>query len=79
MNTSVELSIKIVKACCILHNFVRTRDGYKFDHTLSIHGFETSNDTIDTQNRSGNSIRDMFANYFSTEEGKVEWQDRMIH
>lgn len=27
LNVSVELSEKIVKACCILHNFVRVRDG----------------------------------------------------
>lgn len=79
MNTSMELSIKIVKACCVLHNFIRVRDGYNFDHTLSINGFENSNDIADIQNRSGNSIRDMFANYFLTNEGKVEWQDRMIN
>lgn len=79
MNTSVELSIKIIKACCVLHNFVRMRDGYKFEHTLSIHGFENTDNTVEIQNRSGNSIRDMFANYFLTDEGKFEWQDKMIH
>ncbi|CAI6371886.1 unnamed protein product [Macrosiphum euphorbiae] len=67
------------RTCCVLHNFVRVRDGYQFAHTLSIQSFETSNDTIDTQNRSGNTIRDMFANYFLADEGKVECQDKMIH
>ncbi|CAI6358666.1 unnamed protein product [Macrosiphum euphorbiae] len=25
----------VVKACCILHNYIRRRDGYKFEDTLS--------------------------------------------
>lgn len=48
-------------------------------HQVYLHSFETSTDTIDTQNRSSNLIRDIFANYFLTDKGNVEWQDRMIH
>lgn len=36
MNVNVELAVCIVKACCILHNFIRVRDGFNFENTLSI-------------------------------------------
>ena len=39
LNVSVELSLKIAQACCVLHNFVRERDGYNFEDTLTIEGF----------------------------------------
>ncbi|KAF0702649.1 protein ALP1-like [Aphis craccivora] len=57
----------VVKACCILHNYVRRRDGYRFEDTFS-------NDIEVFQNRNSNrnlgvsqqriDIRDYFAEYF---------------
>ncbi|GBP48537.1 hypothetical protein EVAR_38509_1 [Eumeta japonica] len=29
-----------MKTCCVLHNYVRERDGYKFEDTLCIPGLE---------------------------------------
>jgi len=26
---------KITKACCVLHNFIRRRDGFNFENTLN--------------------------------------------
>lgn len=40
MRTSLISSIKIVKACCVLHNFIRVRDGYDVIDTMSIVGLE---------------------------------------
>lgn len=78
---NVNLAVCIVKACCILHNFIRLRDGYKFENTLSIDGLENVNE-INVQNndvtRCSNTIRDKFANYFISDAGKVEWQDKCI-
>lgn len=34
IDVDVEFAIDIVKSCCVLHNFVRKRDGYSFDDTL---------------------------------------------
>ena len=34
LNTSVLFSESIVKACCLLHNYVRSKDGINFDDTL---------------------------------------------
>lgn len=38
MNVKVEFATQIVKAYCILHNFVRVRDGYNFEDTLTVVG-----------------------------------------
>lgn len=80
MNVHVELAASIVKACCILLNFVRMRDGYRFEHTLYIEGLENVNNVTENHGitRSGNTVRDRFANYFISEAGKVDWQDKMI-
>lgn len=43
MNVNVELAVCIVKACCTLHNFIRVRDGYKFENTFSIGGLDLDN------------------------------------
>lgn len=36
LNLKLHLAQNIIKACCILHNFVRIRDGYRYDDTLSV-------------------------------------------
>lgn len=40
MDTSVEFSEEIVKACTVLHNYVRRRDGFQLTDTLFIPGLE---------------------------------------
>lgn len=51
----------VVKACCILHNYVRGRERYKFEDTLS-------NNLEDFQNRNlrarQQGIREYFSEYF---------------
>ena len=69
MNVDVKLAAAIVEACCILHNFVRDRDGYNFQHTLTVVGLEDLETTAQFT-RSCNFIRDSFANYF-VDIGKV--------
>lgn len=75
MNLSLEFSKDVVKACCILHNFVRDRDGIQFQDTLTINGLENLS-TIpgEEESLSGPTIRDQFSNYFSSNEGSVSWQ-----
>lgn len=81
MNVNVELAVCIIKACCILHNFIRVRDGFNFENTLSIEGLENMNEVnVENNNvtRCGNTIRDKFTNYFISDAGKIEWQDKCI-
>nr|CAI5842955.1 unnamed protein product [Callosobruchus analis] len=69
---------QIIKACCVLHNFVCSRDGYAFHHTLKTKGFRPINPAISVQNRVGYSVRDQFANYFVSPSGQVPWQESRI-
>lgn len=81
MNTSLENTITIIKACCILHNYIRERDGYKIEDTLTIAGFEPLTHGSDSQRhniRSGDMLREKFANYFISPEGAVSWQNNSI-
>nr|XP_023021258.1 protein ANTAGONIST OF LIKE HETEROCHROMATIN PROTEIN 1-like [Leptinotarsa decemlineata] len=79
LNVSQRLCKKIIKSCCVLHNYVCLRDGYKFQHTLSMKGVYNNNQNdAPLINRQGFSIRDEFANYFISPHGKVSWQDSKI-
>ena len=40
LNVSPDFAVYIVKACVVLHNFVRERDGYKFEDALTLTGLE---------------------------------------
>ncbi|XP_039747675.1 protein ALP1-like [Pararge aegeria] len=84
INVNVDFATNIVKACCVLHNFIRKRDGYKFDHTLSIVGFQDppASDNLLLIGRrrselSGTAIRNIYTDYF-TGVGSVPWQDSKI-
>jgi hypothetical protein len=74
INVSPDFAEDIVKACCMLHNFVRQKEGYQFEHTLEIHGFEDVQGGGEIQGgRSENDIRNMFAGYFMSDNGAVPW------
>lgn len=78
MNIDIDLVNDVIKCCCILHNFIRIREGYAAEHTLVIHGLRDIESSELERNARGNQIRDRFANYFITEDGRVEWQDYYI-
>ena len=40
LNVSPDFAVDIVKACIVLHNFVRERDGCKFEDALTVTGLE---------------------------------------
>ena len=65
----------IVKACDVLHIFVRERDGYKFEDAMKVTGIE---DVPDGQSVRGgltaNSVRNKVGDYFLKDAGTVPWQ-----
>ena len=40
VNVSPDFAVDIFKACVVLHNFARERDGYKFEDVLTVTGVE---------------------------------------
>lgn len=78
LDVSVDFADIIIKACCILHNYVRKRDSYNFEDTLlcpleSIPALGTRG------NNNGKTVRDHFANYFFSPQGEVPWQNRCVN
>ena len=75
LNGSPDFALDIVKACVVLHNFVRERDSYEFEYALTVTGLE---DVPDGQSVPGgltaNSIRNKVADYFLTDAGAASWR-----
>lgn len=79
LNVDLDLAIDIIKAGVILHNFVRARDGFEHEHTLSYTGLRDngdfhSPDTVQYVGRTPIYIREYLTNYFQSEEGELPWQ-----
>lgn len=75
LNVFIDFSVDIVKACVLLHNIVRKQDGYNYEDTFitpDLLSFENNEEyRVGT---SVNSVRDKFADYFVSTEGKLQWQ-----
>lgn len=82
MDVNVETAIWIVKACTVLHNFVRQKDGFDFESTQKEPEINYFSNILNAQSirggSSANSIRAKFADYFVSEVGSVSWQDESI-
>lgn len=78
LDVNVDFAVEIIKATCVLHNFVRKKDGYKFEDLL----YQDPLDNIPAQGvrgtRDGTQVRDYFATYFTSPQGSVPWQYEKI-
>ncbi|XP_044133682.1 protein ALP1-like [Bufo gargarizans] len=77
INLKLETAISVVKAACALHNFVRERDGFNFDDSLS-HSMESQNRRGVRGTTHAAAIRDHFAAYFMSPQGELPWQMQAI-
>jgi hypothetical protein len=60
LNVSPGLEVVIVKAGVVMHNFVRERDGYKFEDALTVTGLEDVPDGQSVQDApDGQSVQDV--------------------
>ena len=78
LDVNITFCDSIVKACCVLHNFVRRRDGVTFEDTLYECPFEELSSTRLRGAGEAISIRDYFAQYFVSASGSVPWQDSKV-
>lgn len=72
INVNPDFAVDIVKACVVLHNFVRDRDGYETEDTITITGLEDL-PTV-RGGLTANNVRNELADYFLTDVGAVKWQ-----
>lgn len=78
LDVQTELADDIVKSCCILHNFVRRKDGIIAEdefYSCPLEGISSVGVRADLQ---GTAVRDYFANYFISPQGSVPWQYNSI-
>lgn len=79
INVNVDHAYLIIRACCILHNFVRERDGVNYETMDYIYGLESGENHERPQQgipRSAQQNRERFTEYFISPEGEaaVPWQ-----
>jgi hypothetical protein len=64
-----------IKACCVLHNYVRKNDGIQFNDTL----YECPLESVQPVGTRGSirctAVRDYFVKYFTSPKGSIPWQD----
>ncbi|KAM5138088.1 uncharacterized protein ACMZJ9_016663 isoform 2-T2 [Mantella aurantiaca] len=75
MQMTPENATNVIKATCVLHNYVCKREGYDFDDSLH-HCFEQAQWSNARENTSAITIRDDMANYFLSPAGGVAWQEK---
>lgn len=73
-----DFATNITKAGCILHNFIRVRDGYTFQDTLSC-DLEDYNITRTGCTLNGRDVREQFKDYFMSPVGRIPWQDKFMN
>jgi hypothetical protein len=74
LNVDEKLCEDIVKVCCTHHNFVRDRDGYRIEDTLSVDGLFDMEPYKQASSTRANKLKDKFSDYFMSEEGG-KWKE----
>lgn len=82
LDVNTELAIWIIKACTLLHNFVRAKEGFNFENIPEVTCPGTFRHIQTAKMTRGknfaNSIRSVFADYFVSEAGSLSWQDEAV-
>lgn len=72
INVEPDFAVDIVKACIVLHNFVRDRDGYLPEDTTTLSGLEDlPREAIARGRLQANDVRKILSKYFLTHIGAV--------
>jgi hypothetical protein len=69
-----DFAVIIVKACVILHNFVRDRDGYQVEDTEVIIDLDEIQREQETRGGlAANNVRNVLSDYFTSNAGALKW------
>ncbi|CAH2087346.1 unnamed protein product [Euphydryas editha] len=78
LNVSLDLAVDVVKACCLLQNFIHKEEGVKGVQE-SLSGCELEEflpfDSTEMVPTTANEIREKYKEYFNSEYGSVPWQN----
>lgn len=74
IDVKLEFCDKIVMACCVLHNFVRRKNGINFTEAAYECPLESVSTRPETRLVSATNVRNYFATYFTSPQGSVPWQ-----
>jgi hypothetical protein len=75
LNVSPDFAVVIVKACVVLHSFVRERDSCKSEDALTVTSLEgVPNGQLVRGGLTANSVRTTVADYFLTDAGAASWK-----
>ncbi|CAI6359554.1 unnamed protein product [Macrosiphum euphorbiae] len=76
IDVNIDFCVRIIKACCVLHNYVSIKDGVRFTDTL--YNCPMDNLTIINENNRGrnnmDSVRQYMSSYFISPEGAISCQ-----
>ena len=64
----------IIKACCVLHNYVRKNGGIQLADNLYECPLESVQPVWTRGNVRGVAVKEYLAKYFATPQGSVPWQ-----
>lgn len=79
INGSLDLAKLIIKTCCTLHNYVRSRDGFHIEDAMSVEFAHIEGiGKATTTNLQSTRIRNLFTNYFVSDVGSIPWQRQYI-
>lgn len=74
LDVNLSFCDSVIKACCILHNFVHQRDRVRFEDTLYECLLTSVNPTDVCGSYSGATGRDYFVKYFTSSRESIPWQ-----
>lgn len=78
LDMNIDFAEYIVKAICVLHNYVRIRDGHSYEDTFFTPPLENlAGEVVGGRAIRVGDVQTKFMDYFNNEES-VEWQNRMI-
>ncbi|XP_046688968.1 protein ANTAGONIST OF LIKE HETEROCHROMATIN PROTEIN 1-like [Homalodisca vitripennis] len=66
---------KIIQSCCVLHNYVKRRDGYIFEESLTCDMDCLVGAAVGSGRSNGLVVRDLFCEYFNG-PGALNWQNQ---